>query len=73
MKRIPVKAETVVAVGYDAAVHVLEVEFRDAKLGVYQFCEVSVELYEFLMKGGNFNEEYFIQNIRESHLCSRVL
>ena len=73
IERKPVKADTVVAVGYDMSARVLEVEFRDAKLGVYQFCEVSVELYEFLMKDGNFNEEYFIQNIRESYLCSRVL
>ena len=72
MERIPVKANEIVAVGYDAAMQVLEVEFKDPILGVYQFFEVRVELYRFLMTNNVFNEEYFNLNIRDSYLCSRV-
>ena len=72
MKRNPVKADTVVSVGYNAELKVLEVEFRDPNIGVYQFREISVSLYEFLFVGDSFNEKYFIENIKENFLAQRV-
>ena len=72
MKRNFVKANTVISIGYDAEIQTLEVEFKDPKLGVYQFFKVSVSLYEFLFDGETFNEKYFAENIQEKFLCSRV-
>ena len=72
MKRNPVIANAVVSVGYDAELKVLEVEFRDPNIGIYQFREVSVSLYEFLFAGDSFNEKYFIENIQGKFLTQRV-
>ena len=70
MQREIVNAETIASVGYDAKVHVLEVEFKDHS--VFQIFGISVELYNFLWFGGMFNEEYFILYIFDTFLRSRV-
>ena len=70
MQREIVNTETIASVGYDAKVHVLEVEFKDHS--VFQIFGISVELYNFLCFGGMFNEEYFILHIFDTFLRSRV-
>ena len=61
MKRNPVIANTVVSVGYDAELKVLEVEFRDHS--VIQYSDFSIEAYIELKLVNGFDEQYFRQHV----------
>jgi hypothetical protein len=52
MERLPVSSSTIVSVGYDEAIQVLEVEF--IKTGVYQYMNVPQPTFEALMAAPSF-------------------
>ena len=51
MDRIYVASSNIASIGYDEAAQTLEVEFLNGSL--YQYYNVSVELYQQLMKEGS--------------------
>ena len=69
MKRISIQSGELVSVGYDAELHVLEVELR--YYGVYQFVEVSAEVYAALISAPN-QYEYFKASIDTKFLCRKI-
>jgi hypothetical protein len=60
MDRVPLKSRAVVAAGYDAATHSLEVEFSSGR--VYRFSEVPESVYAWLLRVPN-KGVYITQNI----------
>lgn len=59
MNRTAVVSTTLAAVAYDAARHILQLEFRSG--AVYRYFDVPVQVYEGLLrassKGRHFNEQ----------------
>ena len=49
----------------------MEVEFLDGT--VYQYLEVTVELYAVLMATGQFNEPYFDKEVKYKYQSQQVL
>ena len=70
MKRILIQAIEVVSVGYSVDEQILEVEFNDGS--VYQIHEVTAEVYEYVMNGGNFRNDYFAEHLMIENLCQQV-
>ena len=71
MERIPVKANTVISVGYDANLKILEVEFLDHS--VIQYLDFSIEAYIELKLVNGFDEQYFRQYVCGKYKESLVL
>ncbi len=71
MKRNPVIANTVVSVGYDAELKVLEVEFRDHS--VIQYLDFSIEAYIELELVNGFDEQFFRQHVYGKYKENLVL
>lgn len=63
MKRQSVESSNLASVGYDAENEILEVEFKHG--GVYQYFEVSKNVYEELMNA-NSHGQYFDRNIKKA-------
>ena len=70
MKRKPIQAKELVSVGYSVDEQILEVEFRDGS--IYQIHEVTAEVYEYVMNGGYFRDDYFAEHLMIENLCRQV-
>jgi ATP-dependent DNA helicase RecG len=62
MKRIPVISSALASVGYDPQQQILEIEFNNG--GLYQYFEVSPQIYQELMSADSHGT-YFNHQIRE--------
>lgn len=70
MKRNLVSANSIISVGYDANVKVLEVEFRDGS--IVQYLDFSIDGYIELMLVDGFNEVYFSDHVRGKYTQNLV-
>ena len=70
MERKFVNSRKIVSVGYDMSIEVLEVEFQDGS--IYQYSEISLEVYLAFMIVQGFSEEYFYHDIQGKYPCYRV-
>ncbi len=63
MQRKIINSKTIVSFAYDTKANVLEVEFKDGS--VYQYSEISVELFLAVAVVNNyFDEDYFMKNVQ---------
>lgn len=62
MHRTSVNSSSLKSVGYDAACHILEIEFNNGS--VYQYYGVPESVYQGLMSAGSHGE-YFDQEIKK--------
>ena len=69
MKRTAIVAEELLSVGYDAELQVLEVELSNHD--VYQFVEVSAEIYSAFMNASDLYQ-YFKAHIDAKFLCRKL-
>lgn len=69
MKRIPVDAPELGAIGYSPCASVLEIEFRDGE--VWQFMGVPTSVHDGLWAAAS-KESYFNSQIRERYLGRRL-
>ena len=69
MKRVPIQSDKLLSIGYDAELHVLEVELSNHD--VYQFVQISAAMYAALINAPNIYE-YFKANIDTKFLCRKV-
>jgi hypothetical protein len=54
MTRVPVQSSSVVSVGYDASVHVLEIEFRSGE--VYRYLNVPAAAHRLLLQASSIGD-----------------
>lgn len=64
MKRKSVESSNLASVGYDAAKQILEIGFNHG--GVYQYFDVSQEVYDELMDADSHGR-YFVHNIKNDY------
>ena len=64
MKRQSVESSNLASIGYDAENEILEIEFNHG--GVYQYFDVSENVYEELMNADSHGR-YFIHNIKDDY------
>lgn len=69
MNRIPVTSSNLVAVGYDPANAVLEIEFRGN--AVYRYAQVPDSVYRALMRAESLGS-YFHRHIRDHYRTTRI-
>ncbi len=69
MKRKPIESSMISSVGYDPVSEILEVEFNSG--GVYQYGEVSEDIYRELM-GAESKGQYFHAHILDQYPDVRV-
>jgi len=69
MERIAVNSSNLASVGYDAANQTLEIEFNHG--GVYQYYNVSENVYSDLMSAGSVGS-FFSHNIRNIYPTQKV-
>ena len=69
MKRIPIKSGELLSVGYDAEMHILEVELINHD--IYQFVQISAEVYAALTNAPN-QYDYFKAHIDTKFLCRKL-
>jgi len=69
MNRQPVSSSNIASIGYDPTGRTLEIEFHSG--GIYQYYEVSQNLYENLMAAASHGE-YFDQNIKGHYGDTKV-
>ena len=69
MKRIPIQSGELISIGYDAELQILEIEFSDHD--VYQFVEVSAEIYSAFMNASDLYQ-YFKAHIDAKFLCRKL-
>ncbi|HEY9872429.1 MAG TPA: PIN-like domain-containing protein [Candidatus Obscuribacterales bacterium] len=68
-KRIAVESDYLRSVGYDSSNHILEIEFQRG--GVYQYKDVSAEVYAELMNAPSHGK-YFNDNIKDAYPFQKV-
>jgi hypothetical protein len=69
MNRIPVSSSNVATVGYDSKTQTLEIEFNNG--GVYQYFDVSQEIYEALISADSVGK-FLNANIKGYYRYARV-
>jgi hypothetical protein len=69
MKRVQLASSMIASAGYDAPTRVLEIEFLSG--AVYQYSDVSVDLYEALLNAPSHGR-LFHTRIRNAFRCHRA-
>ena len=71
MKRTHVISSNIESIGYDPELNALEIEFHSG--GIYQYANVSQDIYNALMNAGSHGE-YFAQNIKNNvrYECTKI-
>ena len=69
MRRVQLVSSMIASAGYDAATRVLEIEFLSG--AVYQYSDVSVEVYEALLDAPSHGR-LFHTRIRNAFPCHRA-
>jgi hypothetical protein len=64
MERVKVQSSIIRSVGYDPETHLLEIEFKDRKVG--RFINISPETYAHLISAHSIGG-YFIEHIRDRY------
>lgn len=64
MKRQSVESSNLASIGYDEEKQILEIQFKHG--GVYQYFEVSKNVYEELMNADSHGK-YFVHNIKDDY------
>lgn len=69
MNRTSIRSSNLESVGYDANQQILEIEFKDDLIYVYD--NVPIDTYEMLMNAPSHGK-YFNENIRDVYECRRT-
>lgn len=69
MKRKSVESSNLASIGYDADKQILEIEFNHG--GVYQYFDVSQDVYDELMDADSHGK-YFVYNIKDEYEFNRL-
>jgi len=69
MQRLPVESSDVVAIGYEPAERLLEIEFKEGR--VYHYFEVEPDVYQRFLRADSFGQ-YFLSFINGHYRYKRV-
>jgi len=70
MERVRIKSNELRSVGYDEALHILEIEFHHG--GIYHYFGVSKNIYDSLMKSVSSHGEYYGRCIKNRYRHTKV-
>ncbi len=70
MQRAPLESSVILAAGYEAGTHTLEVEFRNHR--IYRYLDVPAEDYQAL-RAAESPGAYFSAHIRNIYECWRLV
>ena len=69
MERVPVSSSSILSVGYDPKLGIIEVEFKDS--GIYQYYDINQQIYAEFMSSSSLGR-YLAANIKGQYQFSKM-